>query len=90
MVRNLVLIGLAVTLDLLPLTAFFVVLPSKRGARTLRVFGALDAHGPPFGTPAADGSSAVRAFHVGVLSHAGRCPRSWSFFGCGVPRAGGD
>ena len=30
---NLVLIGLAVTLDPLPLAAFFVVLPSKRGAR---------------------------------------------------------
>ena len=38
MVLNLVLIGLAVTLDPLPLTAFFVVLPSKRGVRTLRVF----------------------------------------------------
>src|SRR5206468_5524462 len=32
-VLNLVLIGLAVTLDPLPLTAFLVVLPSKRGAR---------------------------------------------------------
>ena len=31
MILNLVLIGLAVTLDPLPLTAFFVVLPSKRG-----------------------------------------------------------
>jgi hypothetical protein len=30
---NLVLIGLAVTLDPLPLAAFFVVLPSQRGAR---------------------------------------------------------
>ncbi len=30
---NLLLIGLAVTLDPLPLAAFFVVLPSKRGAR---------------------------------------------------------
>lgn len=30
---NLVLTGLAVTLDPLPLAAFFVVLPSKRGAR---------------------------------------------------------
>jgi len=62
MVLNLVLIGLAVTLDPLPLTAFLVVLPSKRGVRTLRVFGALDAHGPPFGTPAANGSSAVGRF----------------------------
>ena len=33
MILNLVLIGLAVTLDPLPLTAFFVVLPSKRGVR---------------------------------------------------------
>ena len=33
MVLNPVLIGLAVTLDPLPLTAFLVVLPSKRGAR---------------------------------------------------------
>jgi threonine/homoserine/homoserine lactone efflux protein len=33
MVLNLVLIGLAVTLDPLPLTAFLVVLPSKRGVR---------------------------------------------------------
>ncbi len=33
MIVNLVLIGLAVTLDPLPLTAFFVVLPSERGAR---------------------------------------------------------
>ena len=31
MVLNLVLIGLAITLDPLPLTAFIVVLPSKRG-----------------------------------------------------------
>ena len=31
MVLNLVLIGLAVTLDPLPLTAFMIVLPSKRG-----------------------------------------------------------
>jgi len=31
MVLNLILIGLAVTLDPLPLTAFMVVLPSKRG-----------------------------------------------------------
>jgi hypothetical protein len=31
MILNLVLIGLAVTLDPLPLTAFLVVLPSKRG-----------------------------------------------------------
>ena len=30
---NLILIGLAVALDPLPLTAFFVVLPSKRGVR---------------------------------------------------------
>ena len=33
MVRNLLLIGLAVTLDPLPLSAFLVVLPSKRGVR---------------------------------------------------------
>ena len=33
MVLDLMLIGLAVTLDPLPLTAFLVVLPSKRGAR---------------------------------------------------------
>jgi hypothetical protein len=33
LVLNLVLIGVAVALDPLPLTAFFVVLPSKRGAR---------------------------------------------------------
>ena len=33
MVLNLILIGLAVTLDPLPLTAFLVVLPSKRGTR---------------------------------------------------------
>ena len=33
LVLNLVLIGLAVTLDPLPLTAFLVVLPSKRGVR---------------------------------------------------------
>ena len=32
-VLDLVLIGLAVTLDPLPLTAFLVVLPSKRGVR---------------------------------------------------------
>jgi hypothetical protein len=32
LVLNLILIGLAVALDPLPLTAFFVVLPSKRGA----------------------------------------------------------
>jgi len=32
-VLNLVLIGLAVTLDPLPLTAFIIVLPSKRGVR---------------------------------------------------------
>ena len=32
LVLNLVLIGLAVSLDPLPLTAFFVVLPAKRGA----------------------------------------------------------
>ena len=31
LILNLVLIGLAVTLDPLPLTAFLVVLPSKRG-----------------------------------------------------------
>ena len=33
MILSLILIGLAVTLDPLPLTAFLVVLPSKRGAR---------------------------------------------------------
>jgi len=33
MVLNLVLIGLAVTLDPLPLTAFLIVLPSERGVR---------------------------------------------------------
>jgi hypothetical protein len=33
MVLDLVLIGLAVTLDPLPLTAFMIVLPSERGAR---------------------------------------------------------
>ena len=33
MVLNLVLIGLAITLDPLPLTAFLVVLPSNRGVR---------------------------------------------------------
>ena len=33
MILNLVLIGLAVTLDPLPLTAFLVVLPSERGVR---------------------------------------------------------
>ena len=33
MILDLVLIGLAVTLDPLPLTAFMVVLPSKRGVR---------------------------------------------------------
>src|SRR5271166_1163433 len=33
MVLNLVLIGLAITLDPLPLTAFMVILPSKRGLR---------------------------------------------------------
>ncbi len=33
MVLNLVLIGLAITLDPLPLTAFIVVLPSQRGVR---------------------------------------------------------
>jgi threonine/homoserine/homoserine lactone efflux protein len=33
MILNLVLIGLAVTLDPLPLTAFLIVLPSKRGVR---------------------------------------------------------
>ena len=31
MVLDLLLIGLAITLDPLPLTAFFVLLPSKRG-----------------------------------------------------------
>ena len=33
MILNLVLIGLAITLDPLPLTAFLVVLPSQRGVR---------------------------------------------------------
>ena len=33
MVLDLVLIGLAITLDPLPLTAFMVVLPSERGVR---------------------------------------------------------
>ena len=33
LILNLILIGLAVTLDPLPLTAFFVVLPSKGGVR---------------------------------------------------------
>ena len=33
MVLNLVLIGLAIALDPLPLTAYMIVLPSKRGAR---------------------------------------------------------
>jgi hypothetical protein len=33
MVVNLVLIGLAITLDPLPLTAFMIVLPTERGAR---------------------------------------------------------
>ena len=33
MILNLVLIGLAITLDPLPLTAFLVVLPSERGVR---------------------------------------------------------
>ena len=33
MVLNLVLIGVAIALDPLPLTAFLVVLPSKRGMR---------------------------------------------------------
>jgi hypothetical protein len=32
-VLDLVLIGLAITLDPLPLTAFFIILPSKRGVR---------------------------------------------------------
>lgn len=36
MVLNLLLIGLAVTLDPLPLSAFLVVLPSKRGVRKAR------------------------------------------------------
>ena len=38
MVLNLVLIGLARTLDPLPLTAFIVVLPSKRGVRNGAAF----------------------------------------------------
>ena len=33
MVLNLILIGVAVALDPLPLTAFLIVLPSERGAR---------------------------------------------------------
>ena len=33
MVLDLLLIGLAITLDPLPLTAFVVVLPSKHGVR---------------------------------------------------------
>src|ERR1700749_3872870 len=33
MILNLIVIGLAVALDPLPLTAFLVVLPSKRGTR---------------------------------------------------------
>ena len=33
MVLSLVLIGLAITLDPLPLTAFMVILPSRRGVR---------------------------------------------------------
>ena len=33
MVVNLIVIGLAIALDPLPLTAFIVVLPSKRGVR---------------------------------------------------------
>ena len=33
LILNLILIGLAVTLDPLPLTAFIIVLPSKRGVR---------------------------------------------------------
>ena len=41
MVLNLLLIGLAITLDPLPLSAFLVVLPSERGVRkgTAFVFG---------------------------------------------------
>jgi hypothetical protein len=34
LVLDLMLIGLAITLDPLPLTAFLVVLPSERGARS--------------------------------------------------------
>jgi hypothetical protein len=37
-VLNLVLIGLAVALDPLPLTAFMIVLPSERGVRKGAVF----------------------------------------------------
>jgi Sap, sulfolipid-1-addressing protein len=33
MVFDLILLGLAITLDPLPLTGFFIVLPSKRGTR---------------------------------------------------------
>ena len=33
MILDLILIGLAVTLDPLPLTAFMIVLPSRRGVR---------------------------------------------------------
>ena len=36
MVVNLIVIGLAIALDPLPLTAFVVVLPSKRGVRRAR------------------------------------------------------
>ena len=38
MVLNLVLIGVAVALDPLPLTAFLIVLPSQRGVRTGAAF----------------------------------------------------
>ena len=46
-ILNLVLIGLAVALDPLPLTAFLVVLPSKRGTRkgAAYVFGWLVSMG---------------------------------------------
>ena len=38
MVLDLVLIGLAIALDLLPLSAFLVVLPSKRGVKKGKAF----------------------------------------------------
>ena len=53
MVLNLMLIGLAVALDPLPLSAFMIVLPSRRGARkgAAFVFGWL-VDLPPCGSPA--------------------------------------
>ena len=55
MALNLVLIGLAMTLDSLPLTAFIAVLPSKRGVTkgAAFVFGSpeapTDLHGTELG-----------------------------------------